>query len=137
MKILNYKLLTESLIDDLIKSDQKQSDLLNSLSFKGNNTYTKPNKEKNNESINGLYQISFLYKDKENDPLTGEFNLSISNNDTINLTNKTDTIKIKFLQRFNSLSDLINKRLPVTYIKGNKFDLKNVNIKFLKINKKS
>lgn len=138
MKIISQRILNESIIDQLIKSDQKQDSILNFLPHTINKLKNNSIKDNNitepiNKTINGKYSISFILKKYDN---IGVFDVHVNkNHDIINLSKPKETITIKLKTSFNNINDLLNKDIEIIYIKGINYDLKNTIIKFTKIEK--
>ena len=133
MKIISQRILNESIIDQLIKSDQKQDSILNFLPHTINKVKNNNVTEPVNKTISGKYNITFILKKYE---VNGIYDLYVNKqHDIISLKNNKETIAIKFNKIFDKLDDLLNNDIHLIYIKGINYDLKNVNIKFTKIEK--
>lgn len=133
MKIISQRILNESIIDQLIKSDQKQDSILNFLPHTINKVKNNNVTEPVNKTISGKYNITFILKKYE---VNGIYDLYVNKqHDIISLKNNKETIAIKFNKIFDKLDDLLNNDIQLIYIKGINYDLKNVNIKFTKIEK--
>lgn len=124
MKITEYKLLTEDFVNNLIKADQKQTDIKNGLKDMGfDKDDEEDEKPVGNPKDDGLYNIKLYLETDPNgetdgEEVNGKFTITVNkDNDLITLKNDKTLIKIKYFIPFKELP-IIGKAIKVKYVNG-------------------